>query len=142
MVYFLSVGKYHFRSSRGRLLLLSIVTKVSKSTFFAQRSERSNNHRHNFLLSSVRSCFQNFLLIKSICLSVIITFLLSAVWEVFSHISALRIALTDFTARLCFHQTKSIVSHASLYLPFTNSQSDSRWSLIFMFWLVWMGVVC
>ena len=113
--------------------------KSKQKHFLTQRSERSNNHRHNFHLSSLRSCFQNLCSIKCICLSVIITFLLSAVWEVFSRISALRIALTDFTARLCFHQTESIVSHASLYLPFTNSYSDSRWSLIEMLRVVLMG---
>lgn len=72
--------------------------KSKQKHFLLQRSERSNNHRHNFHLSSVRSCFQNLCLTKSNCLSVIITFLLPAVWEVFSCISALRTALTILTA--------------------------------------------
>ena len=104
-------------------LPLSGATKEAKRSY-ALRSERTKNHRVVQIYPLVwdkRSATALF----SVHSSVIFRFLLGASWQVFSHISALRLPLYIISATFIFHRVSSRLPRfaVSTLLPLTTRHS-------------------
>ena len=98
--------------------------KVTKSALFPYRSERTKNHRGVEIYPLVWDK-RGVTALFSVMLSVIFRFLLSASWEVFSHISASR-QLSGVFPLLSSFTGSLLVCHASLSQAFTISLPDIR----------------
>ena len=107
-----------------------------------RRSERSHNHRFSFY---VEIFSLPFLLTFAVCsgssLSVIIPFLLSAVWVLFSRLLTLKRLTSLLTATFLLSKKLtqlSLTLRCLLSLPTPSPTVDSRWCVCFT-WLGWGG---